>query len=119
MPYQISQNSDPYIRVTWSGVITPADIQISTIEVFGRTVEDGLDKVLVDVRSITNTLSTSDLFFTTEAQAKLGPPRPHAALLGRADQKPELEFIESVGVNRGMPLKSFTSEPEALAWLLS
>ena len=43
-------------------------------------------------------------------------PRFRVALLGLAGSH-LLKFIEDVAVNRGLPVRCFTAEPEAMRWL--
>jgi hypothetical protein len=103
--------------VKWSGAISAAEIQASSVAIIDQAKRDGFSKVVVDVSALTNRLSLAELYFSTEEQSKLGPPRPRAAILGRPDQEQELRFIENVGTTRGMPIRAFTSEAEALRWL--
>lgn len=118
MPYEISlRDGGRCAAVKWSGTISPAEIQASSVAIIDRAKREGFRKIVVDVSAITNQLSLADLYFSTEAQAKLGPPRPRAAIFGRPDQEQELRFIENVGTTRGMPIRTFTSEAEALNWL--
>jgi hypothetical protein len=118
VPYEVSLlENGPCAAVKWSGEISSPEIQTSSAEIIGRAMLEGFKKVIVDVSAVTNRLSLTELFFTTEAQSKLGPPRPRTAVVGRPDQEADLRFIENVGINRGMPIRVFTSEPEAWDWL--
>ena len=81
-------------------------------------INNRIKNVLVDVTGITSKSSISDLFDSTTHHAESAMLKPKTALYGRQDQKQELEFIETVGINRGMPIKSFMDRNAALAWLL-
>lgn len=81
-------------------------------------INNRIGKVLVDVTGITGEASISDLFTSTKHHAESPGERPKVALYGRQDQKDELEFVETVGMNRGMLIKSFMDRNAALAWLL-
>ena len=120
MPNDISSSGvGAYAIIRWRGEITPQAIEASGLEAIERAAAEDIRRILVDVSAITNRLGATDLFLTTEAHSRLGPPRPRTALLGRPDQAEDLRFIEDVGVNRGMPLKAFTAKEDALNWLLT
>lgn len=82
-------------------------------------IDNRVGKILVDVTGITGEASISDLFSSTKHHAETTSVKPKLALYGRQDQKSELEFVETVGTNRGMPIKSFMDRNAALAWLLT
>jgi hypothetical protein len=118
VPYTISLlDGGRRATIRWDGSISAAEIRASSVEIIEQAKRAGFTKVVVDVSGITNRLSLAELYFSTEEQAKLGPPRPRAAILGRQDQEQELRFIENMGATRGMPIRAFTSEVEALKWL--
>lgn len=117
--YEISLPEEGgFALVKWRGAATPAEIERSGVEVIDLAAKEGLSRVLVDVVDISNRLSVTDLFLSTVAHSRLGPPRPRAALLGRTDQQRELNLIETVAFNRGMPIKAFTDADDAMAWLM-
>jgi hypothetical protein len=119
MPYRIEAiREEGYILVAHHGESTVDEIEEARHKVLEFSVEQRLSRVLVDVRGVINTLSTSDHFLVTEGHAKLDSHRPRAALIGRPDQRDDLKFIETVAVNRGMPLKAFSTKEDALKWLL-
>jgi len=81
-------------------------------------INNQIMNILVDVTGITGAVSIMDLFASTKHHAETAKIRPLTAIYGRQDQKRELEFMENVGVNRGMSIKIFTDKNEALDWLL-
>lgn len=120
MPYDIAVDTTRgYAILTHRGRTSADEIKRSGIEVIERAANEGFDRLLVDVRALENRLETAELFVGTEELSRLGPPRPRVALLGRLDQAEDMHFIENVGVNRGMPLKAFTAQADALEWLQS
>jgi hypothetical protein len=119
VPYRIEAIRDEgYILVVHHGELTVDELEDARQKVLELGVEQRLSRVLVDVRGVINTLSISDHFFVTEGHAKLGSHRPRAALIARPDQRDDMRFIETVAVNRGMPLKAFSTKEDALEWLL-
>ena len=119
MPIRIEQIAEKgYILVDQTGEITVAEIDESRPRIRQSVAENGVLRVLVDVRGTANKLSTIEYFSVTERYVAEGFPRPRAALVCRPDQFGDVSFIESVAVNRGLPLKVFISEEEALQWLL-
>jgi hypothetical protein len=119
MPYEITtRDDDHYEVVKWTGNATREELLASGVEAVELAGRLGIQRILIDVVDVANRLNVTELFLATDAHSKLGPPRPRAALLGRSDQERELRFIETVGFNRGMPIKAFTDEKQAMSWLL-
>lgn len=119
MSYKIEVNNDSgYIHVLHYGE--------SDVEEFIRVGQDALSfvtehrifRVLADVSGITNKASITDLFTSTTHHAETAQVRPKTAIFGKPEQREELYFLETVGVNRGMNLKIFTDSDDALKWLL-
>lgn len=82
------------------------------IEVERISAETGLRRVLVDVREQTDLASTMTLF---DFGVRL--PRSIAfAVLCKTDLD-EHRFIEDVARNRGIAVKDFASEQDAIMWL--
>ena len=81
-------------------------------------IKNRIKNVLVDVTGLTGGVSITDLFASTSHLAESTAEKPKTAIYGRQDQQRELEFIETVGLNRSMPIKSFMDRNAALAWLL-
>lgn len=119
MAFKIKVNTEEgYILVRHYGT---ADLN-ECIEAGKKTqqaaITNRVNKVLVDVAGVTGETSIGDLYTSTRHHAASTEEKPKTAIYGRQDQKTELEFIESVGMNRDMPIKSFLDRNAALAWLL-
>ena len=119
MPYEISvPEGSEYVLVRWSGRAAADEVKSAGVEAIRRVIAEGFSRVLVDVTDLTEKRSFLDQYTTTDANAKLGPPRPRCALVGRSDQESEIGFVETVGRSRGMPIRAFTERAEAIAWLM-
>ena len=110
--------ADGYVLVEHYGVTDVNESIQAGQEALNLVMEHNLLKVFIDVTGIVGMLSIIDLFRSTKYHAEHASIKPKAVLYGRPDQKQELSFIETVGVNRGMFIKTFTGRDEALAWLL-
>ena len=119
MAFKIKVNSEEgYILVEHYGD-TDLDQNIQVGEkALQVAINNQIMNILVDVTGITGAVSIMDLFASTKHHAETGKLRPVTAIYGRQDQKRELDFMENVGVNRGMPIKVFTDKNLALSWLL-
>lgn len=118
MPVRVEAKiCDGYMLVEHSGDMTPAEMVAARRDVMPLMQEHGIANVLVDVRRVTNQPSVGDTYAAVEEHAGERTVRPRAAVVGREDQAEDLQFIENVGVNRGMSLRSFTSFDDAIAWL--
>jgi hypothetical protein len=118
VPYIIEAiREEGYILVAHHGEATVDELKEARQKVLELSAEQHLSKVLVDVRGVINTMSTSDHFLFTEGHAKLGSHRPRTAIIGRPDQRGDVKFIETVAVNRAVPLKAFSTKENALKWL--
>lgn len=118
MPYEAFVPDDcDYVEIKWYGDATGAEMRQSGVDALKLAATQNVSKILIDVSQVRNRLSTIDLFMETVRHSRLGPPRPRAALVGKADQAQDLKFIETVGANRGMPIRAFTSTQDAVDWL--
>ena len=121
MPYRIEIKKDPdYILVDQFGEVNLDEVDEIRIRVFELVAARGLSKVLVDVCKVTNDLSVTDSFNITLDHLKFKTPfqKPRACLISRPDQYENTKFIETVAVNRGLPIKAFTDPEEGLKWLM-
>ncbi len=79
--------------------------------------ETGIELLLVDARNCDSMPSIVDVF---ELTSKFPHSLKMAVLVpAKRDLVEKLQFGETVGVNRGIPLHLFNSESEAIDWLKS
>ena len=119
MAFKIKVNTEEgYIQVEHFGE-TDLDENIQVGEkALQVAISNQIMNILVDVSGLTGAVSIIDLFNSTKHHAETSKIKPFTAIFGRQDQKRELDFLETVGVNRGMPIKTFTDRNTALKWLL-
>ena len=103
------------IKVESYGIVSTEDIENSIGKVREILTERGLNKILVDTtrqETVPGTAALFDLFSTFPRNLK-------AALLSRESQitVEDLRFVENVSVNRGIFVRVFHTEDEALGWL--
>ena len=106
-----------YVLVRHEGEVTPEEAEAASAEALRLTRLHKLSRVIVDMRDVTNEADPEDLRSVMETNAKVTPPRPHAAIIVREDQYTGFRFIENFAVSRGMPIRVFVDLDAALSWL--
>jgi hypothetical protein len=118
MAYQIDVDAGrACLVITHHGEISVAEARAAQSAALAAVAQHGLERVLIDVTGITNELSVLDLFMVTSDLDLPELPRPRGALLARADQAANAEFVETVALNRRLDIRSFADRDQALAWL--
>lgn len=116
------QVSGDVLEVVASGEFNLADAKKTLEEGIDATVERGVDKMLVDYRTMNGRASVQEdyeyaMHFVHLVETKRlrhGLPTLHAAYVGHNSQP---EFAENVAVNRGMSVLSTDDMDEAVRWL--
>jgi hypothetical protein len=116
MSFTAVTNKD-FVLLRHEGEITPAEVDEARIEAFRLVETSGLSRLVIDIRGVTGEADPVDLRAMMETNAEVKPPRPHAAIVVREDQYPRFRFIEDFAVSRGMPIRVFVDEAEAMRWL--
>ena len=116
MPVAIEVKYD-YVVLKYSGKVTATEVEAARPRILQVIAEHNMSKLCVDWRDAERVISSDEQRAYMEANAKIAPPRPHTAVLGRPDQQGDLKFIEDFSVARGMPIRAFTEEQAALSWL--
>lgn len=102
------------LHAQFSSDSTIEDWKSALIQVVRLTEETGICRVLVDVRKQTRMASTFELFnFGSQL------PRSIAFAVLFDIHFEDHHFIESVAKNRGMIVKMFDSEQDAIEWLMN
>jgi hypothetical protein len=100
------------IRVHFGSDSTIDDWKSTLLEVERLFGETGFCRVLVDVRKQTNLASTITLF-----DFCIHLPRSVAFAVLCESHLEEHRFIENVATNRGITVKDFDSEQDAIEWI--
>lgn len=116
MPYELKVNEESGILELKSyGPVSGEEITESMIEIQHLSEETGIRLLFVDSREVDKMPNTIDLFELTSRF----PRFLKMAILVPADSElmETYKFGETVGVNRGIPLRVFTSASDAIEWL--
>ena len=105
------------VLIRHEGIVTPEEAEASSAEALRLTRSNKISRVIVDLRGVTNEPDPRDLRLVMEGNAQITPPRPHAAIIVREDQWEQFRFIEDFAASRGMPIRVFVDEDEAVSWL--
>ena len=116
MPFS-AELKEGFVLVRHEGVVTPEEAEASSVEALRLARMNKVSRVIVDLRGVTNEPDPRDLRSVMEGTAEITPPRPHAAIIVREDQHPQFRFIEDFAASRGMPIRVFIDEDEAVNWL--
>jgi hypothetical protein len=116
MPYTTAIKKG-FLLVRHEGEVTASEARAARMEAIGLVRENRISRIVVDLREVTGEADSDELRLVMEGNAEVKPPRPHAAVIVREDQYPKLRFIEDFAVSRGMPIRVFVAENEAMSWL--
>jgi hypothetical protein len=100
------------------GSVTDKELKEQRKVVADALEKNDMSKVLIDASALTHMPKvTTTLKHNMEVAAIETLRRTRFAILFKTMGKDE-QFLEDTAVNRGIPLKAFTSREEALAWLV-
>ncbi|NLG77008.1 MAG: hypothetical protein GX535_12300 [Xanthomonadaceae bacterium] len=114
--YRVSADQG-FVRVVYQGQVS---YQTSTnmMRELAKASEQGDRKFLIDVRNATPTYSHVTPIQHVEEAPSIGLRGNHrTALLGAEKDRTILQYVEDVAVNRGILVKLFFDEDEAVKWL--
>ena len=106
-----------YIQVTYVGDFTRAEARRCIDVCTTSCLDHGLMRVLLDVRQMTGDMTVMDRFQTALYGIKLRKHKIKTAMLANDRIVLPDRFFESVARNRGIRIRVFTDEDQALAWL--
>ena len=121
MVYDITIDiKDGYLQVVVKGVASlPSNIDLQK-RVVKACGEHRITKVLVDIRELTEPTSITEIYqFGKEAEHNLRNISIKAAVLHDENRKEHESFLETMMKNRGVNLRAFLTEKEALDWLMN
>lgn len=120
MAYKIELMEDgKYVRLTLVSVVTMKEHEEFRAKALTALADIGWTKVLIDATQASVEMSIlNDYEVTSNYQSHL-PPKLRTAIVYRADEAKakRYQFIEDVARNRGVGIRTFTDEIQALAWL--
>ena len=102
------------IRVQVLGAETIHDWEISKRRVIQLSSVHSCKRVIVDARRQLAAPETLELY----QFARSWPVSIRVAKLVGANTRKEQHFVETVAINRGIPMRDFTDEGEAMTWLI-
>jgi hypothetical protein len=120
MVYDISIDvKDGFLQVVVKGKASlPDNIDLQK-KVGQACQEHKVTRVLVDIRELKKPTSISEIYqFGKESEQNLRDVSIKAAVLHDMDRKEHESFLETTMKNRGVNLRSFLNEEEAIKWLL-
>lgn len=114
MPIEVWYDDDArLIRVRASGEDPVQEWKASKAQVLQLKEKYACDKLLADARGQEG---TPDINFIYSFGASLPREIRCAVLVGKGTGE-QHRFLETVAVNRGIPIRDFTEESDAVAWL--
>ena len=111
---------DGRIVATLGGVRTPETLIAAAAEIAGHCREHGIKYVLIDVRPMQGGLDTLETFEVAgQAIPSQGDARQlvRSAILDHSENLERIRFFETVALNRGLMIKVFDDEADAVRWL--
>ena len=125
-PSIIDESQPQYLLLTMEGVWENARVPETSDRILDFCVQHKSTRVLIDMRKFDGNPSTLDRFqmatYFSMKYLKLilaGDLKPcRFAVIGNHPLVDPQRFEETVSVNKGLPVKTFTDLDQALAWLL-
>jgi hypothetical protein len=118
MPTSIEiENDILFISVT--GECPLNELQSTQLKASTISKEQGIHRILVDLRQACLDLKTIQLFEINKSHVDLFPlGTKHALIISQVTGNPgDEKFVENVAVNRGVLLKIFVDIENAMEWL--
>lgn len=110
-------NSGLYILIEYDGKLSRAEIEAGRSCLLELVQSSGCRRVLIDFSSAPSRKSTEDVYSYAES-FKSFLSGIKVGLVIPMEQLWCAEFIEKLGTNRGLSLKTFVDHEKAKAWLL-
>ena len=111
---------DGHARITLAGVRTPAILLAAAAQTAVECRVRGIQRFLIDVRGMRGALDTLEAYEVAghDLLAQDGIRElVRVAVLDRHENIVRVRFFETVAVNRGLDLKVFDDEAQAMRWL--
>jgi hypothetical protein len=105
-----------YIFIRHEGRLTIQEYEESTVSTRRLLDEHRWNRLLVDLRDVTNRVSITDVYYIINFDGKVFP-LVNIAVIFPPKREENGRFADTVAENRGVKLKSFTDYEKAVAWL--
>jgi hypothetical protein len=119
LDFDLAASADGDILViTFSGRSTERNVQAMTARYFEILRSSGKQTVLADIRLLQGRLSAAETHLLVhELPAGEIPANFKTAILESEARRAYADFLETVLVNAGVPVRCMVDRAEALAWL--
>ncbi len=108
-----------FIKTTATGILDFASSKQAIVDIASQIKQPGEYDVLVDNREAIAKLSITELFELGKALADCPAlSRSRVGLVVPARAMKQADFFETVAVNRGVQVRTFTNFDQAIAWLV-
>jgi hypothetical protein len=109
-------NVGEYVVVRHEGQLTRRQFENARLAAKRLLDENRWKRLLIDVRSAVTRVPIAEVYFVMKSLREVFPDTK-IGLIFPPDRADEGKFAETVAVNRGVTLKSFTEYEKAVAWL--
>jgi hypothetical protein len=121
MPWQIKlAENNSYMAITYSGVITPQELEDALRAILKLGRESGTTRILADCTGMTGGHSVFDLYYLIDLYEKENVPHQmkEAILLPALPEKlDDVKFYETACLNKGYDVRLFEMADDARSWL--
>ncbi|MDH3440247.1 MAG: hypothetical protein OEM63_05825 [Gammaproteobacteria bacterium] len=109
-----------YLHLVLCGRLDQSNLRQTNIEIAAAFFESNHQKMLIDVRKLELDTSVIDDFDQASHFAMSFARVPHRiAHLTIAEKLDADQFFETVGLNRGLNIRNFLNEQDAVDWLMT
>ena len=105
-----------YVLIRHEGQFTRDEFEKSAVSTKNLLDEHRWNRLLVDLRGVTNRVPIVDVYFIIEFDMKVFP-FVQIAVVFPPSREEDGRFADNVAANRGVNLKSFTDYEQAVTWL--
>jgi hypothetical protein len=105
-----------YVLIRHEGKFTIEEFEESTVSAKKLLDEHRWNRLLVDLRGVTNRVLIADVFYIIEFDKKIFP-LVRIGVVFPPGREEDGRFADTVAENRSVKLKSFTDCQQAAAWL--
>jgi len=117
MPFtQAARHEGKYVLIRHEGRLTIQEYEESTVITRRLLDEHRWNRLLIDLRDVTNRVSITDVYYIIAFDQKVFP-LVQIAVIFPPEHEEDGRFADNVAANRGVNLRSFVDCEQAVAWL--